>query len=211
MADESGKDGQDNGGEQKPQPAPAIDLSKLTDDEFSKIYDDPRLYNHKRFKDLNERAKKASEYEAEKAKQEEENLKKQGEFEKLAKQKEEEATALKKQLNDTKIDNQIANIAQSLGAIDLDTVTKLVDRSSIKVNDDGVVEGVKEAVETLLKEKVFLFNVKAPKVGGGTNPKDGEVTEFTMTQIADPAFYQANRDAILRAQAAGKIKNDRQY
>jgi len=193
-----------------PKVPPVVDLTKLTDEEFAKVFDDQRLFNHPRFKQLNEKGKKADQYEADAKKAEEEKLKSQGEYQKLAEQKDQEAKVLREQLSVTKIDNQIANLAQQLGAIDLDSVVKLLDRSSIKVNEDGSVEGVKEAIEKLQAEKVFLFTKKVTAIGGGTNPVSHEGYEFTMSQIQNPAFYQANSKAIQVAAAQGRIKNDRQ-
>lgn len=192
----------------KDQPT-ALDLTKVTDEEFAKVFEDQRLFNHPRFKQLNEKAKKLSEYEEQAKKAEEEKLKSQGEFQKLAEQKDQEAKVLREQLQNTKIDNQLQSIAQQLGAVDLDAVSKLVDRSLIKVNEDGSVEGVKEAVEKLQADKVFLFTKKATNIGGGTNPANPGTSEFTMSQIQDPAFYQAHSKEIQIAAAQGRIKNDR--
>lgn len=47
-------------------------------------------------------------------------------------------------------------------------------------------------------------NVDATKTGG--NGGQAPAPTFTLDQVRDPAFYQANRDAILAAMAAGRIQ-----
>jgi hypothetical protein len=51
-----------------------VDFSKLGDDDFAKVFDDPRVFKHPRFKSLNDRAKVADQLEKEKAEAEKNNL-----------------------------------------------------------------------------------------------------------------------------------------
>ena len=200
----------DNQNPATPPSADPVDFTKLSDEQFSKVLEDPRLFNLPRIKQLQERSKKVDESDSALKKAEEERQKLLSEHTKLLEEKDKAASVLKEQLNATRIDNKIANYAQSLGAVDLDAVIKLVDRSKVAVGDDGTISGIEDAVNELQSQKVFLFTKPAPKIGDHTNPTNQDTGEFTLSQIQDPVFYQKNADAIRKASAQGKIKNDRQ-
>lgn len=199
----------DNGGN-KPTATPDVDFSKLSDDQLAKVLEDPRTFNLPRIKELRENAKKAKEYEEAETKRKEEELKKKGEFETLAKAKEEEANSWKTKFEQSQVNNAIMAEAAKQGVTRLDLVDKLIDKANVKIEENGTVTGVTEAVTELIKNNEFLKGTTKSSMGGGTNPTTtSDVQEFTITQIQDPAFYQANRDSIQKAQAAGKIVDDR--
>lgn len=199
----------DNGGNNN-NATPDVDFSKLSDDQLAKVLEDKRLFNLPRIKELRDAAKKAKEYEDSEAKRQEEELKKKGEFETLAKTKEEEANSWKTKFEQSQINNAIMAEAAKQGVTRLDLVDKLIDKGKIQLDENGTVTGVTEAVDELIKNNEFLKGATKSSMGGGTNPTNtADVQEFTITQIQDPAFYQANRDAIQKAQAAGKIVDDR--
>lgn len=50
-------------------------------------------------------------------------------------------------------------------------------------------------------------NVNTPLNPDGSSPSGGSNQTFTLAQIRDAKFYEANRDAILKAQAEGRIKD----
>lgn len=188
-----------------------FDPSKLSDDDLAKLYDDPRLYKHERFKQLNDRANKAKEYELEKARIEQENLEKKGEWEKIAKKNQEQLTTLQQQIKESKIDAALQAAAAKKGIQDLDAAVKLVDKSKVTVNDDGTISGVTEAIDALATQRSYLLTVNRSTVGSPTNPgnPDQGATQFTMSQIQSPEFYQKNEKAIKLAMARGQIKEDR--
>ena len=190
----------------------AFDPSKVGDEDFEKVFDDPRVWKHPRFKNLNDRAKKADEYEKAEETRKAEELKKKGEFETLAKQEEEKRKAAELKLQTAQIDNQIQQIAAKVGAVDLEAVTKLIDRSNIKVNDDGTVTGVEEAVNGLLEAKPFLKGTgQTTNIGSGTNPSgDGKNAprRFKHSEIQDPAFFKEHEQEIQAAMKAGLIEQD---
>lgn len=194
-----------------PEPGTAFDPSKLSDDDLAKLYDDPRLYKHERFKQLSERAKKAKEYEENQAKMEEEQLKKKGEFEQLANKHKEEANTWKSKFTTSLTDNAIISAASKSGIKDVDAALKLVDRSAITVNDDGKVEGIEAAIEALVKDKPYLLTVNRSTVGSPTNPSNSSnaPAKFKMSQLSDVKFYQENAEAIKKAMLAGEIEEDR--
>lgn len=56
-----------------------------------------------------------------------------------------------------KLDNALSKMLSTCGARDADIVGKLLDRSIIKLGDDGKLVGVSEQLERLKTEKAFLF------------------------------------------------------
>ncbi len=188
-----------------------IDTSKWTDAEWEKVYNDPKLYNNPRFKTLNDRANKAKELEEAQRVAEEKKLTEQKEFEKLAKLKETEANDWKSKAQTAFMDNQIAIEAQKAGVVDLEAVTKLLNREGIKISDDGVVTGVAEAVKSLVDAKPYLKG-KAPvtNIGSGTNPgtQDTTTPRFKHSQLKDPVFFKAHEKEITQAWKLGLIEAD---
>lgn len=217
-----GAGGQNNGGagsgadpkKTDNQNSQAIDVSKLGDEDFQKVFDDPRLWNHPRFKSLNEAAKKAKEFEAQEETRKAEELKKKGEFEELSKQNEAKAKQWQDKYTQSLTDNRIQAEAVKLGAVDLEDVLKLVDRANVKVSDDGSIIGAGEAVKALLDSKPYLKgDGKQVVVGGGTNPggdTNAGVKRFKLSQIQNFQFYKDNEKDILASMKAGLIENDQQ-
>lgn len=189
----------------------AFDTSKLSDDDLAKLYDDPRLYNHPRFKDLAEKAKLAKTLQAEKKAAEDAALKEKGEWEKIAKKREGELTQLQEKIKQSTVDSAIKDAAVKKGIQDLDAALKLIDKSKVIVNDDGTIVGVAEAVDALAKERSYLLTVNRSTIGSPTNPgnPDAGITKFTISQISDPVFYRKNEAAIKKAQLTGQIVEDR--
>ena len=65
------------------------------------------------------------------------------------------------------IASEVKVIGKDMGLVDGDVALSLMDKSKVKVNDDGSVEGVKEALEALQKTKGYLFAEKqTPKRTG---------------------------------------------
>lgn len=188
-----------------------IDFANLTDEQLEKVYENPNLYKHPRFKDLSDAKKERDELRAKEKKVEEERLRSQGEFQKLAEAKEKENTELKQQLQSTKIDSAIEKAAAKLGAVDPEAVLKLVNRTSIRVDETGEISGVTEAVDTLIKEKPYLVNGPAPKLGTASNPANegtGNIKRFKLSQIQNASFYQANKADIEASMRAGMVEDD---
>lgn len=194
-------------------PAPeAVDIAKIGDENFSKVFDDPRLWNHPRFKSLNEQAKQAKEYEKAEATRKEEELKKKGEWEQLAKTNEDKALAAEQKFQTAQIDNRIQSEAAKLGVVDLEAVTKLIDRAGIKVDESGTVAGVEEAVKSLLESKPYLKGTgTTPIVGGQTAPgteTQAGLKRFKLSQLQNPEFYRANEKDILASLKANLVEDD---
>ena len=68
-----------------------------------------------------------------------------------------------------KLDNVLSKMLAGCGAKDADIVGKLLDRSIIKLGDDGKLIGVSEQLEKLKSDKAFLFGDDKPDPAK-TNP-----------------------------------------
>ena len=187
-----------------------IDLSKIGDEDFNKIFDDPRLFKHPRFKTLGDKAKRADELEEAQRVAAEKALAEQGKYKELAETKTKEAEAARNELAQAKIDQKIIMEAQKAGVVDLDVVTKLVDRTEIKLAKDGTIEGVDVAVKTLLEAKPYLRGKNAPVIGSSVNPGSADTTgkRFKLSQIQDVKFYRENEQDILQSIKLGLVEND---
>lgn len=65
---------------------------------------------------------------------------------------------------------EVKTLGASYGLVDADVALQLLDKTNIKIDDKGVVTGVKEAIEALKESKPYLFGAKtgamAQKIGG---------------------------------------------
>jgi len=190
-----------------------FDTKNIGDDDFSKVFDDPRVFLHPRFKSLNERAKKASEYEAKLNEAEETKLSENKKFEELAAKRAEELSGVKTKYTQTLQDMQIMNAAAKVGVIDLDAVLKLIDRSKISVSDsDNTVLGADEALTTLLDKSPYLKGKAANvTVGSATGPGEESTAgtkKFKLSQLQIPSFWRENEKEIQVALANNQVEND---
>lgn len=188
-----------------------IDFAKLGDEDFQKVFDDPRIFKHPRFKNLGDRAKKADELEKAQVDAEQKRLAEQGKWQELAEAKQAEAEKAKTELAQTKIDQKIIMEAQKHGVVDLDAVTKLIDRTNIKFSSDGgTIDGVESAIKSLLETKTYLKGSNNTTIGTGSNPSNASTTgkRFTLSQIQNAEFYRANEKDILQSAKLGLITND---
>jgi hypothetical protein len=199
-----------------PQGTQTFDTSKITDAQFDELSKDGRFWNiafkHERFTKLNERAKKADEYEANQKKSDEQKLIEQKKFEELAAQREKEANDFKSRFEKSQIDNKIITAANKLGVVDPDAVLTLIDRKNIKLADDGTTSGIDEALKALVDTKPYLKgNQSVPNVGAGSNPAgqgQNQPPKFKHSQIKDPKFYREHEKEILEAMRMGLIEED---
>lgn len=189
-----------------------LDLSKVSDDEFGKVFEDKRLFNHPRFKELADAKQALKAREAEEAKKEEERLKKQGEFEQLAQKREEEANNWRSKYENSIVDNRIVIEAQKAGVIDTEAVLKLIERANLKPDENGNVAGVEEAVKKLVEAKPYLKSgTTQPKIGADANPggaNNNSVKRFKHSEIQNPAFFAAHEKEIMESMKAGMIEDD---
>ena len=176
-----------------------------------KVFDDPRLWTHPRFKSLNERAKKADALEKAQSEAEEKRLAEAKKFEELANKRAEERDQATTKLQTAIQDNRIITEATKIGVVDIETVLKLVDRAGITVDANGSITGVTEAIQALVTAKPFLKGKATGPIGSATNPgadNDMSAKKFKLSQIQDPAFYREHEKDILNAYKAGLVEDD---
>ncbi len=190
-------------------PNAGFQTSSIKDDDFAKLFDDPRLYQHNRFKELSAKAKKASEYEEQEKARKTEDMKKKGEFEQLAKQHEDEAKTWKQKATDAKVENALILEASKKGVQYPDAVLKLAERNLIKVGDDGSVTGITEAIDAAIKAYPTLLTINRSSTGAPTNPANPSDGAIKMSDVQNPAYYRAHEKEIVAAQSAGTIVDDR--
>jgi hypothetical protein len=177
-----------------------------------RVFDDPRLWTHPRFKSLNERAKKADALEKANAEAEEKRLQDAKKFEELANKRAAERDEIKSKFTSQLQDNRIITEASKVGVVDIETVLKLVDRANITIDENGNVSGAVEAVQALLAAKPFLKGKPgATTIGSPTNPgadANADIKKFKLSQLQNPIFYRENEKDILAAYKAGLIEDD---
>lgn len=192
--------------------ATPFDTSKLSDADISKVLEDQRLWNTPRLKELTEAKKKLGTIEEQNRAAEEQKLKEANDYKTLAEKKDEEINNLKTQVQQSIVNNQLLMEFGKVGFIDSDAALKLIDRSLIKINDDGTVTGVAEAVEALKTKSPYLVgNGTTQRVGSSTgNPANQQqgVPRFKHSQLKDPAFYREHEAEIAQAMKLGTIEND---
>lgn len=167
-------------------------------------------FQHPRFKELTAQAAKAKELEEAQKKADEERAKQNGEFEKLAEANKAEAEKWKSQYQSSTTNNAIMAAAVKAGITDPDAATKLIDRGGIKLNDDGTVEGVDEAVKQLIESKPYLKGTAPPvnSGGGSANPDpngSGTPPAYTGSQVKDHKFYMEHQAEIDKAVDEGRV------
>lgn len=193
-------------------PSTAFDPSSISDEDLPKILEDKRLWNHPRIKGLNERAKKADQYESEKEAAETQRLVEEKKFQELADKEKLRADELEAKYKAESLNNRITVAAAKLGVTDPADVLALLDRSGISVDGEGNITGVDEAVAKLLESKPYLKgdSSSAPNLGSGANPTNPNAPkkQFKMSQLQDPKFYEEHKDEIAEAYRTGGIIDD---
>lgn len=194
------------------------DLSALSGDQLAKVLENPELWKQPRIAELLKASKDLRTIQQQQSDAEANRLKEQGKFEELATKATTDLTTAREQIKTMTVNQALTNKLVPLGVVDLDAAIKLVDRSKVVIDDAGNVTGLDEAVEALKTGKSYLFNGQPgqptqPTLGGPTNPSNGGnqptgVQKFKRSQLSDTVFYNANRDAIIKAVAAGMIEND---
>lgn len=92
-------------------------------------------------------------------------------FEKQLEEAQQKAQEAEERANERLLRAEVKNVASDMGLVDADAALVLMDKTNITITDSGMVEGVKEALESLVEVKPWLKKEpKAGRVGGGTNP-----------------------------------------
>lgn len=220
MTDNTGSDTKDNKattGNETDSKTDKTGKSNVTDPKAGentfdeKVFDDPRLWTHPRFKSLNERAKKADALEKAQSEAEEKRMAEAKKFEELATKRAQERDDFKGKFQQSLQDNRIIQEAMKIGVVDTDAVLKLIDRTNIHIDDNGTTIGVIEAVQSLVSSKPYLKGKNNVTIGSGTNPgadSSNNVRTFKLSQLQNAQFYRDNEKEIMLAYKAGKIEDD---
>lgn len=163
-------------------------------------------FNHPRFKELNEKAKKADELEKKAKDDEQKKLQEQGKYQELATKETQAREAAENALNTERKRNAVMAAATKAGAVDPEAAFKLVDNEKLEVSENGAISGVDDAIKNLQESSPYLFSQSSGKsVGSESNPQQGGETEFTYSQVADPKFYNENQEAVDKAIKEGRV------
>lgn len=98
--------------------------------------------------------------------------------------------------------------AGRLGIVDPDAAVKLLDWDAIEYAEDGSPRDVEAALKALLKSKPYLAAQAAAPAASPTNPARQSSTAsrtYTVSQLKDFRFYQANKDDIATAMREGRV------
>ena len=188
-----------------------FDPSKLSDQDIATVFKDERLWKHPRFKELSDKAKKADDYIKKQEALAEKKLLKGRKFEAVVDKQKTKIAELESKLSQTKVDSVIRSAAVKANVVDPEAVLKLIDRSSIKTEEDGSLTGVDEAVKSLVEEKTYLVGDGSQSdVGTGTSPAGGgnAKPKFKHSQIQDATFFKENEKEIMEAVGKGEIEQD---
>lgn len=189
----------------------------LTDEQWE------AAYKSSRFKDLNERAKKA---EAELAKEQkakdkelQEKLKEEGKLEELLEEKEKAIEKLTSSLDSVNLRNQIMSVASKLKVVDTDVVEKLIDKEKLQKDNEGNYLNVENVVQELISDKPYLAGAQSDdssNIGGNANATtESQSGDFVITKselrenLKDHSWYIENKDNIEQWRKEGRIDNSR--
>lgn len=194
--------------------ADSTDKGKTKDGEKTfdeSVFDNPQLWTHPRFKSLNERAKLADKLEKQLSDAEEAKLTEAKKFEELATKRAAERDEIKNKYTQELQNNRIMAEATKIGVVDIEAVLKLVDRSNISIDDNGVATGIVEALQALVTAKPYLKGKTNVTIGSATSPGadgDNQPKKFKLSQIQNPVFFREHEKEIDAAYKAGLIEDD---
>lgn len=187
-----------------------FDPAKLSDEQLAKVLEDPRLWKTERLKQLRADSKELKKRKDAESEAENKRLEEEGKFKELLEKNQKDLEKANATIADLTLRGKIADAVVAKGVKDVDAAVKLINRESITKGEDGSYTGITEAVEGLLKERPYLIS-NQQSVGSPTNPgQSDQPGKYTVSQISDPAFYQENREDIMKAQREGRIVDDRQ-
>lgn len=173
----------------------------------------PIMIPKERFDEVNNQLKEIKAWKADQDRLAQEaetkRLAEQGEYKKIAENAQKEAEALKARYTETAIQSAVKIAAVKAGAHDPDIVMKLVEAGKVKMSEDGSVDqaSVEAVINEMKESKKYLFGTGSVNIGssGGAPAGGSQLTYHTMTQIADPVYFEKNKEDILRAQKEGRI------
>lgn len=133
---------------------------------------------------------------------EDKKLTEEKKFEELSTKRQAELESANTTIRTLKVQAAVERIAAKAGAVDTEAVYKLLDQSSITVDDKGQVTGVEEAVKALLEAKPFLKGSggSPANIGGGSNPDQANSAKKPISWVkekwADPKWVREKHDDL---------------
>ena len=164
------------------------------------------LAQKKHFREVAEREKAARIAAENKLKAiEEEKMKEDKKYKELYEKKDVELSQMKERINREAAKSAVIAEVSKHSPVDLDIILSLQEKSDISVGEDGSVVGVSEFVESLVKDKPFLFknsSVNSSASGQKTSKapdqsNSGSLTQADVDKMTD-AEYQKNAAEIIR-------------
>lgn len=107
------------------------------------------------------------------------------------------------------LEYEVKLLAVRLGIVDPDAAYRLLDLKQIEFDDDGRPVNLEKVIRDLIATKPYLVSQQATV--SPTNPAQGRISGqqvFTRSQLRDPKFFAANREAIMQALREGRILED---
>jgi hypothetical protein len=185
---------------------PGVKKVEMTQDELDMLIQKRVDRVQKKYSDYDDLKSKLSQFE--KAEQDRKKAE-MNEIDRLKLEKEEaEKTAIDNlsKANARLIKSEFKLVAKELGirADALEDAFKLADLSSVQVDDDGAVEGVKGVVDALIQAKPYLAEQvkKEPKTIGGSSNPTPDSTAKTAEQLLKEAAEKAKRTGRMDDRAA---------
>jgi hypothetical protein len=176
----------------------------LTQSQVDAIVRDRIAREREKFKGFDDLKKKAEQYDQLQAASQTDLEKAQTEAQKAS----ERASTAEGRMKMALTRAAIVSEASKQGARDPSLLVKLIDTESLKITDDGEVEGAAEAVTALLATHDYLKGNGFTGSGDGGQRTDGGIKTFTRTQIAQPTFFREHKAEILAAQKDGRILDE---
>lgn len=110
---------------------------------------------------------------------------------------------------------EVQLLASRIGIVDPDAAVKLLDWSSLDYAEDGRPQDIEAALRQLIEDRPYLARQtdERPRQAQGspTNPATRTTPpgsrRYTATEIADRAFWNANKADIMAAFREGRIDN----
>ena len=110
-----------------------------------------------------------------------------------------------KEADDRLINAEIRHVGAQLGLIDPDAAFALMDRSAVRVDDDGCVQGVRESLQELLKNKPYLGGASGSTGRAGNFPRaDSDASGYASRLAAARAAGNNTLAAAIISEAAAK-------
>jgi len=118
-------------------------------------------------------------------------------------------TEYKNALQARTLEYEVKLHAARLGVVDPEAAYRLLDLKQVEFDEDGKPVNLEKVMKELVTKKPYL--VGATGVTSPMNPAQGRVSGqqvFTRSQLRDPKFFAANREAIIQAMREGRILED---